>query len=262
METTLEDAEKGRSRLTVDVPWDEIRADYDDVLGPFRQRRIPGFRPGKAPDDLILRTCQGEIEETLVRRCGERLGRQTLEERGVIPVGGLSIVRREMAVGEALRFTAEFVALPEMELPDVRAIPLPEDEAQWLDQVSDWLLAQVSVEAPEALVERELSYGADDDVTSAAVAREAAVQRVRLMIALRRIALAEGIEVDPCDLDQRIEEMAEQYGLRPGELRRDLAQGGGLVRLRDMLLAEQTLEYLVQTNAPASSGSADPGETP
>ena len=68
------------------------------------------------------------------------------------------------------------------------------------------------------------------------------------MVILKKIANQEGIDVDETDVQRRIAERAEQFGTTQSALRAELEKGGGTVRLRDMLLAERTLEYLMEIN--------------
>lgn len=58
-----------------------------------------------------------------------------------------------------------------------------------------------------------------------------------------------GIEVDEVDVENRIAEKAEEFAAKETALRSELERGGGAQRLRDMLLAESTLDYFVETNS-------------
>ena len=77
---------------------------------------------------------------------------------------------------------------------------------------------------------------------------QAASERIRLMLILKQIARQEGIEVDETDVNNRIAEKAEEFGTTKKALQAELEKGGGMERLREMLLAESTLEYLVERN--------------
>ena len=66
------------------------------------------------------------------------------------------------------------------------------------------------------------------------------------MLILKKIADQKGIEVDDTDVETRISEKAAEFGKTPEELRAQLAKGGGKEPLRDMLIAENTLEYLLE----------------
>jgi hypothetical protein len=75
---------------------------------------------------------------------------------------------------------------------------------------------------------------------------KAASDRIRMMLILKRIARQEGIEVEEADVNKRIVEKAEEFRTSKDVLQKELVKGGGLERLRDMLLAERTLDYLIE----------------
>jgi FKBP-type peptidyl-prolyl cis-trans isomerase (trigger factor) len=75
-----------------------------------------------------------------------------------------------------------------------------------------------------------------------------ASDRIRLMLILKQIARQEGIEVDEKDVKARITEKAVEFGSTKELLQSELEQGGGMQRLRDMLIAESTLDYLLEKN--------------
>ena len=74
----------------------------------------------------------------------------------------------------------------------------------------------------------------------------AASDRIRLLLILKRIARQEGIEVDEKDVNRRIAAKAEEFGTTVKALHAKLTQGDGMQRLKDMLLAESTLDYVLE----------------
>ena len=68
------------------------------------------------------------------------------------------------------------------------------------------------------------------------------------MLILKQIAKREGIEVDQRDVDNRIAEKAEEFGATIKELETELTRGDGLKRLKEVLLAESVLGYLMEIN--------------
>jgi FKBP-type peptidyl-prolyl cis-trans isomerase (trigger factor) len=68
------------------------------------------------------------------------------------------------------------------------------------------------------------------------------------MLILKQIAQQEGISVEAADLQARIAAKAVEFGTTPKDLREELEQEGGIERLKDMLLAESTLDYLIEKN--------------
>ena len=75
------------------------------------------------------------------------------------------------------------------------------------------------------------------------------------MLILKQIAKQEGIEVDQRDVDNRIAEKAEEFGATIKELEAELSRGDGLQRLKEMLLAENVLGYLMEINTQKKGGN-------
>lgn len=65
---TVSDAGPVTRQLSVEVGADRVREARAAALGEVRRRaRIPGFRPGKAPEHVILKTYRGDIEQSMLR---------------------------------------------------------------------------------------------------------------------------------------------------------------------------------------------------
>ncbi len=233
--------------LEVDVDWEDIQADYDDVVSSYCALAAPGFRPGRAPRGHIERHFGKEIQEDVASRCVERLSRQAIEAERLSPVGPVSVSDVELEPGRPLRFLARFVSAPEFDIPDLAALVLPDGtDAERRDVASVWLLENTDMNVPDAVVEWELSFQDDASVTPGCADWNAARDRAKLLLVLRAIARRDGVDVDDQDVDERIETMAESLATTPGQLRNELLQKGGLRRLRTFVLAERTLDYLLE----------------
>jgi FKBP-type peptidyl-prolyl cis-trans isomerase (trigger factor) len=75
---------------------------------------------------------------------------------------------------------------------------------------------------------------------------KAASDRSRLMLILKQIGRQEGIEADEADVNNRVAEKAKEFGTTITSLQKELEKGGGLQRLRDMLIAESAPDYVLQ----------------
>lgn len=256
MKHELTEGNDGWAALRISADWSEVSADYDDVFAEYAGLAVPGFRPGKAPRAVIERRFRKELRDDFTVRCGRRLVGQALGERGLRAAGSISLVEvRFEPLGE-FALTAECVPVPKLTLPEYAAVPLTaatDDERR--DELSGWLLAHTEWDVPEPLVRQECERDGATEPGSAAW--QAAAQRVKLMETLAQIAEREGIEVDEQDVDERIERISAGSEFGPDELRRQLGDGG-VNRLHSLLLAEQTLAYLLDRN-PAGVGG-DSGE--
>jgi FKBP-type peptidyl-prolyl cis-trans isomerase (trigger factor) len=250
MKFELTNTAEEQMKLEVTATWAEVAADYDDVLTRFSKLAMPGFRVGKAPRTVVEKHFREAIREDFVARCGRRLARQALEERGIRAAGQMEVTESEVHLQQPFRFTGVFTAVPKLELPDYTAVPLEAgaDDAR-RDEISGWLLAHTPWNVPEVLVRQECELSGAPDARPGDADWPMAEQRVKLTTILEQIAEAEGIEVDERDVDCRVERIARECGVKPQDLRQRLARGSGLVRLHALLVAEQTLEYLLAKSA-------------
>jgi FKBP-type peptidyl-prolyl cis-trans isomerase (trigger factor) len=241
------DDNDGRRVLQIEAPWAEIEADYRDLVSQYANVPVPGFRPGKAPRSVIEQRFQNEIIEDLSARLAERFSREATGETGVESLGPLEATEIDCTKGQSFRARVRYIPMPEILLPDLGALSLGDDSKDPRDRISHQLLEQVAFDIPEELVRAEVGDdGGNNDKDSAAW--KAASDRVRLMLILKRIAAREGINVSQEDVERRIKEKAAEFGTDTDSLKTELQKGGGVTRLKEMLLAESTLEYLIELN--------------
>lgn len=152
--------------------------------------------------------------------------------------------------GENFRFTARVVPLPQFELPNYRSWgPEVTGAADPQGELSLQLLEKVDFPVPAELVRGELAFDGQPDCEPESEAWLSAARRVRLMLILKRLAREEGLEVEDGEVEQRIAEKAAEFGTSPDTLKAELEQGGGRARLKDLLLAESVLEYMMDSMA-------------
>jgi FKBP-type peptidyl-prolyl cis-trans isomerase (trigger factor) len=246
MKVEFLDQEQGYSRMKIEVDWEEIASEYDDIVDEYAKVPVPGFRAGKTPRQVVDKRFQKKIADDLSRRCAQRYGREALRQSDSKAASPLEVSDMECTKGKPLRFTVRFLAVPDFDVPDFGTIRIPEESEDHLSELSHWLLEHVSMRLPDELVRIELGVDGINDEEPASDDWAAAADRVKLMLILKKIAEGEGIEVDESDVETRIKEKASEFGTTLGELRAKLEKGGGKERLRDLLIAESTLGYLLE----------------
>lgn len=106
--TEVVSLEENRVRLEVAVPKDDVDRKIERTLKRLgRDLRVPGFRPGKAPTQVVLQRFGHEavVEETLRDSLGEWYG-AALAESGVQPVSDPEIDFEESPGESGFAFTA------------------------------------------------------------------------------------------------------------------------------------------------------------
>jgi FKBP-type peptidyl-prolyl cis-trans isomerase (trigger factor) len=247
MQWTRLDNENGYCRLSIEAPWSEIADDYHDIVAQYTKGPIPGFRAGKTPQTVIEQRFRKEISADLSARVAQRFGREALQEAGAEALGPLQAFEIECDKGRPFRAQVRFLPMPEIRLPDLAGLLTSNDGTDPRDRISHRLLELVPFDVPGELVRAELRRDGLGESDPGSEVWTAAANRIRLMVILKKIARQEGIEVDESDVETRIKEKASEFGTTVEELRSQLEKGGGRERLRNMLVAERTLEYLLET---------------
>ena len=98
MKTELTELSSTRRRLTVEVPAADVAATFQDLLREHRKRvQLPGFRPGKAPLEVVRQRLGGELGHEAAERLLEAFAREAVRREGLEPVdGGVTV---ELAEG-------------------------------------------------------------------------------------------------------------------------------------------------------------------
>ncbi len=141
MKSDVETLSPTRVKLTIEVPFDELKPSFDEAYATIgKQVSVPGFRKGKVPARVIeQRFGRGAVIDEAVNNHVPKAYTEALRSNNITPVGRPDVEVTEVKDGELLSFTAEVDVRPEFELPALdtvkvevgTAVPSDEDvEAQ------------------------------------------------------------------------------------------------------------------------------------
>jgi trigger factor len=142
VKTDVEELSPTRVRLTIEVPFEELKPNLDRAYREVaRQVRIPGFRPGRVPPRVIdMRVGRAAVLEQAVNDAVPQLYGKALEEHDVFALGQPAVEITRIDDGKELAFTAEVDVRPKFELPDIDGLPVTVDDADVTpDQVEEYL---------------------------------------------------------------------------------------------------------------------------
>jgi trigger factor len=139
VKSAVETLNPTRVRLTVEVPFDELRPSLDAAYKKIaRQVNVPGFRRGKVPPRIIdQRFGRAVVLEEAVNDALPGLYTQAVVDNNVRVLGQPDVDVTEFADGTELKFTAEVEIRPEIELPDYEGIEVTVDDADVTDERVD-----------------------------------------------------------------------------------------------------------------------------
>ena len=142
MKTDVEELSPTRVKLTIEVPFSELKASLDKAYREVsKQVRIPGFRPGHVPPRVIdQRLGRGVVLEQAVNDAVPQLYGKALEDNDVRALGQPDLEITQLDDGEQLAFTAEVDIQPKFELPDIDGLPVTVDNATVTpDEVEEYI---------------------------------------------------------------------------------------------------------------------------
>jgi trigger factor len=138
----------------VNAAFDAITKDYQ------KQAALPGFRPGKAPRDMVVKKYDAEIKEEARRKLIGDSYRKAIEEQKLNVVGHPDIEEVQFGRGQALQFTATVETAPEFQLPEYKGLPATLEMKSVTDADVDRALDMLrGQQAKFETVARELTNG-------------------------------------------------------------------------------------------------------
>jgi len=159
VKSAVESLSPTRAKLTVEVPFEELKPSLDKAYKTIAQQiNIPGFRRGKVPPAVIDRQVgRGAVLDQAINEALPKAYSEALNENGLEPLTQPEIEVTRLEDRELVEFTAEMDVKPEIELPDYEGL-----EAE----VEDFAVTDEDVDTQvEALRER---FGTLIDVERAA----------------------------------------------------------------------------------------------
>ncbi|TMR90592.1 trigger factor [Nonomuraea basaltis] len=139
MKTAVEELSPTRVKLTVEVPFDELRPSMDAAYKKVAQQvRVPGFRPGKVPARIIeQRFGRAVVLEETLNDAVPKLYGQAVDEVDVFPVSQPDIEVTKIDDGEQIEFTAEVDIRPKFDVPGYAGTEITVDSAEVSDEDVD-----------------------------------------------------------------------------------------------------------------------------
>jgi trigger factor len=115
MQVTVEKLSPVLVELQVQVPADRVRSEVDRAYVALqRTAKIKGFRPGKAPRDVLAHLFGGRIHQDVAQRLVDETLNQALTKENVQPLSQPSIAPAELKPAEPFSYKARFEVRPEI----------------------------------------------------------------------------------------------------------------------------------------------------
>ena len=147
MNVQLSSVSDTRKNLVVTLDATEVDAEHQAVVSQFvQQARIPGFRPGKAPQAMIAKRYGKEIADEFKQKVITRAYRGALEKEKLPVLNVVNVEEGKIEPGLAAAITVIVDVQPEFVLPDYNGLPATTESTDAtqaeVDQVIEGLRAE------------------------------------------------------------------------------------------------------------------------
>jgi trigger factor len=156
--------------LVVDVSADEVAKAYRSVTANYRKyAKIPGFRPGKVPENVVRRRFAAEIRKEVIDSLLPERFNKGVNELGIQPVGQPQVTELTVEDGAPLHVKAAFEFIPNFSIDGYKDVKVEKPSAdvteeefkRELEQLRDSRATIEPVEEDRALADgdwAEISY--------------------------------------------------------------------------------------------------------
>ncbi|HSV74727.1 MAG TPA: trigger factor [Chthonomonadales bacterium] len=120
MQVTKEQIDPCTVKLAISVDADAVNGAYDRAYRDFASvKRVPGFRPGKAPRSVVERYVDADaLRERVTEILAPRAYREALKQEDIEPYADPEVDLPEVREGEEWSFTVTVPLAPKVELDD------------------------------------------------------------------------------------------------------------------------------------------------
>jgi trigger factor len=125
MKVEVESLPNCMASLRIELPPERVTQEWGEVVKGFRKfARIPGFRAGKAPQNVVEAKYRKQIQDELTRKLIGQTTREAIREKGLNVLSISEVDDVEFTPERIMRFTAMVVTSPEFELPQYKGIQI------------------------------------------------------------------------------------------------------------------------------------------
>lgn len=126
MKVNLEDLGSCRRKLTLEIPEDQVRSEYESRLTAWaKSASVPGFRKGRAPKAVLEKRFARDVLEDVRDTLVPKAYHEAIREQKLDPVEILDFQDPVVDLGKPMTISVTVEVAPAFDLPDYRAFSIP-----------------------------------------------------------------------------------------------------------------------------------------
>jgi trigger factor len=158
---TVENLGPCKRLLRVEIEPEKVESLFAEVTASFQhEARFPGFRPGKAPKDMVAKRFEKEIEENVKEKLLQEGFKTAMQQHKFDIVGQPDVEEVQFARGQAMQFAINAEIAPAFELPEYKGLPVLREDSRIAPEDVERALLTLAEQKPNyQTVTRELKIG-------------------------------------------------------------------------------------------------------
>lgn len=161
MKVEVQDVSDLRKKVKVTVPADRVASEEQELVKEFALKaKIPGFRPGKAPQDIVKRRYAKDLEEELRRKLLSVAYRRLGEDKELKVYSIVNMDENGVSENEPAEITLTLDVQPSFELPTYTGLKVEVPKFETTDKEVDRAIEHIREQRGDYKpVEREAKKG-------------------------------------------------------------------------------------------------------
>jgi len=146
--------------LEIEVPKETVDEQFETAYRKYKtQAKIPGFRKGKAPLEMVKRRFKDAIQKDVLETLVPRTYEDALKETDLFPISLPEVKEIDFEEGKPLKFKAEIEVKPEVEVKDYTGLEVTKRVQEITDNDVEQSLKYLREDLAQLQpVEREAKY--------------------------------------------------------------------------------------------------------
>lgn len=152
MKTQVENVSDIKKVVRFEIPWEEVDQHIKETIRQISRRaRIPGFRPGKAPEIVIKTRFADEIKEDVIHHIVPEAYREMVKESNLDVISEPSLEDVVYTEGSPLTFKVSVETRPKVIAKDYKSLELQAETVEVKEDEVDAILKSYQEQAAELI---------------------------------------------------------------------------------------------------------------
>lgn len=128
MQVHVEDISSVQKKITIEIPAERVNEEIDKAYSAIQKKaKLQGFRPGKAPMQLIKRTYSDAMRDDVMRRLYQETLYKALDEHKVEPIDSPTIESDILEPGAPFKYSAIIEVMPQILLNEYTGLAVSKE---------------------------------------------------------------------------------------------------------------------------------------